>query len=131
MKKYLLLLLGLFTTSLFAQYRTTKITTNKLTTSKMIWNYQTEKWDFTSNDDLTNFSTDWEFNVNDQNRGMVSNGSVNYDILEYRYIDETLVMLKLYNIKVSRNMDMLVSKKDGILMISIFDYKQRIAYYFL
>lgn len=131
MKKYLLLLLGLFTTSLFAQYRTTKITTNKLTTSKMIWNYQTEKWDFTSNDDLTNFSTDWEFNVNDQNRGMVSNGSVNYDILEYKYIDETLVMLKLYNIKVSRNMDMLVSKKDGIIMISIFDYKQRTAYYFL
>ena len=101
MKKYLLLLLGLFTTSLFAQYRTTKITTNKLTTSKMIWNYQTEKWDFTSNDDLTNFSTDWEFNVNDQNRGMVSNGSVNYDILEYKYIDETLVMLKLYNIKIT------------------------------
>lgn len=97
----------------------------------MIWNYQTEKWDFTSNDDLTNFNTDWEFNVNDQNRGMVSNGTVNYDILEYKYIDETLVMLKLYNIKVSRNMDMLVSKKDGMLMISIFDYKQRIAYYFL
>jgi len=97
----------------------------------MIWNYQTEKWEFTSNNNLEDFVTDWTFNVNSSNQGMVSNGTVNYDILEYNYIDETMVMLKLYNVKVSRKMDMIVSKKDGKFVISIFDYNQRTAYYFL
>jgi hypothetical protein len=131
MRKYLFLLICFFTTTLSAQYKTTNITTNVLTTSRMIWNYQTEKWDFTSNDDVKDFVTDWTFNVNSSNQGMVSNGTVNYDILEYTYIDETMVMLKLYNVKVSRKMDMIVSKKDGKIVISIFDYDQRTAYYFL
>lgn len=131
MRKYLFLLICFFTTTLSAQYTNSNIRTNYVTTSKMIWNYQTEKWDFTSNNNLEDFVTDWTFNVNSSNQGMVSNGTVNYDILEYNYIDETMVMLKLYNVKVSRKMDMIVSKKDGKFVISIFDYNQRTAYYFL
>ena len=131
MRKYLFLLICFFTTTLSAQYTNSNIRTNYVTTSKMIWNYQTEKWEFTSNNNLEDFVTDWTFNVNSSNQGMVSNGTVNYDILEYNYIDETMVMLKLYNVKVSRKMDMIVSKKDGKFVISIFDYNQRTAYYFL
>lgn len=131
MKKYIFLLFCFLSTSLFAQYTTRTITTTIVTTSKMIWNYQTEKWDFISNDDAVKFVTDWTFNVNDQNRGMVSNGDVNYDILEYKYIDESMIMLKVFNIKVRRNMDMVVSKKDDKFVISVFDFTQRISYYFL
>lgn len=130
MKKYLLLLIGFVTTSLFGQFKTTKITTTRFESSKMIWNYQEDEWDFKSNNDITEFTTEWEFNVNSNNKGMISNGNVNYDILDYKYVNETLVMLKLYNVKVGRNMDMLISKKDNKLIISVFDYNTRISYYF-
>ena len=49
----------------------------------MIFNYQTNKWDFVSNNDLTTFVTEWVFNITDENTGMITNGVVNYDILSY------------------------------------------------
>jgi hypothetical protein len=97
----------------------------------MIWNYQEDKWDFKPNNDIESFTTNWTFSVNSSNQGMVTNGTINYDILEYNYVDETTVLLRLYNVKVSREMHMVVLKKDGKFVISIFDYNQRIAYFFL
>ena len=129
MKNIFLSLLLLFSTSLFGQYTTTKIQTNTLSTSKMIFNYQTNKWDFVSNNDYTTFVSEWVFNITDQNTGMISNGVVNYDILSYTKVDDA-AYLKVYNSKVQRNMEIVVRKTDNGLGIVVFDKEQRISYYF-
>jgi hypothetical protein len=100
-------------------------------TSKMIWDYNNEKWDFINNDDFVDYPTEWVFNVNKQSRGMISNGKINYDILDYKNVNLSLVLLKVINLRLNRKMDILISKKDGTFMISIFDYEERISYYFL
>lgn len=119
----------LFSTSLFGQYTTTKIQTNTLSTSKMIFNYQTNKWDFVSNNDYTTFVSEWVFNITDQNTGMISSGEVNYDILSYTKVDDA-AYLKVYNSKVQRNMEIVIRKTDNGLGIVVFDKEQRISYYF-
>ena len=129
MKNIFLSLLLLFSTSLFGQYTTTKIQTNTLSTSKMIFNYQTNKWDFVSNNDYTTFVSEWTFNITDQNTGMISSGEVNYDILSYTKVDDA-AYLKVYNSKVQRNMEIVVRKTDNGLGIVVFDKEQRISYYF-
>jgi hypothetical protein len=129
MKNIFLSLLLLFSTSLFGQYTTTKIQTNTLSTSKMIFNYQTNKWDFVSNNDYTTFVSEWVFNITDQNTGMISSGEVNYDILSYTKVDDA-AYLKVYNSKVQRNMEIVIRKTDNGLGIVVFDKEQRISYYF-
>ena len=119
----------LFSTSLFGQYTTTKIQTNTVSTSKMIYNYQTEKWDFVSNDDLATFATIWIFNVSNDNTGMISNGEVNYDILSYSKVDDA-AYLKVYNTKVQRNMEIIVKVLENGLGVVVFDKEQRVSYYF-
>ncbi len=122
-------MLLLFSTSLFGQYTTTKIQTNTVSTSKMIYNYQTEKWDFVSNNDLATFTTIWIFNVSNDNTGMISNGEVNYDILSYSKVDDA-AYVKVYNSKVGRNMEMVIKQIEGGLGIVVFDKEQRVSYYF-
>lgn len=129
MKKLLLVLLALITTSVFGQYTTTKVQTNTVSTSRMIYNYQTEKWDFVSNNDLTTFVSEWTFNISDYNTGMISNGVVNYDILEYKKIDDA-AYVKVYNTKVGRNMEIVIKVMEGGLGIVVFDKADRISYYF-
>ena len=129
MKNIFLSILLLFSTSLFGQYTTTKIQTNTVSTSKMIYNYQTEKWDFVSNDDLATFATIWIFNVSNDNTGMISNGEVNYDILSYSKVDDA-AYVKVYNSKVGRNMEMVIKQIEGGLGIVVFDKEQRVSYYF-
>ena len=119
----------LFSTSLFGQYTTTKIQTNTVSTSKMIYNYQTEKWDFVSNDDLATFTTIWIFNISNDNTGMISNGEVNYDILSYSKVNDA-AYVKVYNSKVGRNMEMVIKQIEGGLGIVVFDKEQRVSYYF-
>ena len=125
MKNIFLSLLLLFSTSLFGQYTTTKIQTNTVSTSKMIYNYQTEKWDFVSNNDLATFTTIWIFNVSNDNTGMISNGEVNYDILSYSKVDDA-AYVKVYNSKVGRNMEMVIKQIEGGLGIVVFDKEQRV-----
>lgn len=129
MKKLLLVLLALIATSVFGQYTTTKVQTNTVSTSRMIYNYQTEKWDFVSNNDLTTFVSEWTFNISDYNTGMISNGVVNYDILEYKKIDDA-AYVKVYNTKVGRNMEIVIKVMEGGLGIVVFDKADRISYYF-
>ena len=129
MKNIFLSILLLFSTSLFGQYTTTKIQTNTVSTSKMIYNYQTEKWDFVSNDDLATFATIWIFNVSNDNTGMISNGEVNYDILSYSKVEDA-AYLKVYNTKAGRNMEMVIKQIEGGLGIVVFDKEQRVSYYF-
>ena len=129
MKNIFLSLLLLFSTSLFGQYTTTKIQTNTVSTSKMIYNYQTEKWDFVSNDDLATFTTIWIFNISNDNTGMISTGTVNYDILSYSKVDDA-AYVKVYNSKAGRNMEMVIKQIEGGLGIVVFDKEQRVSYYF-
>ena len=129
MKNIFLSLLLLFSTSLFGQYTTTKIQTNTVSTSKMIYNYQTEKWDFVSNNDLATFTTIWIFNVSNDNTGMISTGTVNYDILSYSKVDDA-AYVKVYNSKAERNMEMVIKQIEGGLGIVVFDKEQRVSYYF-
>ena len=129
MKNIFLSILLLFSTSLFGQYTTTKIQTNTVSTSKMIYNYQTEKWDFVSNDDLATFATIWIFNVSNDNTGMISTGTVNYDILSYSKVDDA-AYVKVYNSKAGRNMEMVIKQIEGGLGIVVFDKEQRVSYYF-
>ena len=130
MKNIFLSILLLFSTSLFGQYTTTKIQTNTISTSTMIYNYQESKWDFVSNNDAARFETVWTFNVSDNNTGMISNGDVNYDILSYTNVDG-VGLIKAFNTKVKRNMDILIKKMDdGGLGIVVFDVEKRISYYF-
>jgi len=129
MKHYLLLILSFISLNLFGQYTTTKIQTNTLSTSTMIFNYQTNKWDFVSNDDLTTFVSVWVFNITNENTGMISNGVVNYDILSYSKVDDA-AYLKVYNAKAQRNMEIVIKHIEAGLGIVVFDKEQRISYYF-
>ena len=129
MKHYLLLILSFISLNLFGQYTTTKIQTNTLSTSTMIFNYQTNKWDFVSNDDLTTFVSVWIFNITNENTGMISNGVVNYDILSYSKVDDA-AYLKVYNAKAQRNMEIVIKHIEAGLGIVVFDKEQRISYYF-
>lgn len=129
MKHYLLLILSFISLNLFGQYTTTKIQTNTVSTSTMIFNYQTNKWDFVSNDDLTTFVSVWVFNITNENTGMISNGVVNYDILSYSKVDDA-AYLKVYNAKAQRNMEIVIKHIEAGLGIVVFDKEQRISYYF-
>ena len=119
----------LLSTSLFGQYTTTQIRTNTVSTSKMIFNYQTDKWDFVSNNDYTSFVSDWTFNITYENTGIISNGVVNYDILSYSKVDDA-AYVKVFNIKVQRVMEMVIKQTENGLGIVVFDKEQRISYYF-
>ena len=129
MKRLLLILLVLISGTASAQYTTTTVRTNTVSTSKMIYNYQTEEWDFVSNNDLTTFVTDWTFNITDYNTGMISNGTVNYDILEYKRAGDA-AYVKVYNTKAQRNMEIVVKQIEGGLGIVVFDKTNRTSYYF-
>ena len=119
----------LFSTSLFGQYTTTKVMTNTLSTSKMIYNYQTQKWDFVPNQDMTTYKTLWVFNVTDENTGMISNGDINYDILSYSKVDDA-AYLKVYNTFLKRNMEIVIKVLENGLGVVVFDKEQRVSYYF-
>ena len=129
MKKSLLILLTLISGTVFGQYTTTTVRTNTVSTSKMIYNYQTEEWDFVSNNDQATFVTDWTFNITDYNTGMISNGTVNYDILEYKRAGDA-AYVKVYNTKAQRNMEIVVKQIEGGLGIVVFDKTNRVSYYF-
>lgn len=129
MKNFLLLILSFITFNLYGQYTTTKVETTTVSTSRMIFNYQTNKWDFVSNNDVTSFQTVWVFNISDENTGMISNGVVNYDILSYSRVDDA-AYLKVYNTKAQRNMEIVIKQMDNGLGIVVFDKEQRISYYF-
>ena len=129
MKRLLLMLLVLVSGTVFGQYTTTKVQTHTVSTSKMIYNYQTEEWDFVSNNDQVTFVSDWVFNITDQNTGMISNGSVNYDILEYKQVDGA-AYIKVYNTKARRNMEIVIKPIDEGLGIVVFDKTNRTSFYF-
>lgn len=129
MKNIFLTLLILMAGTASAQYTQHTIQTNTVSTCKMVYNYQEEKWDFISNNDQTAFVTEWTFYITDYNTGMISNGTVNYDIIEYKQVDGA-AYVKVYNTKAQRNMEIVMKYIDGGWGIVVFDKTNRTSFYF-
>jgi hypothetical protein len=123
----------MFVIPLFSQttYKTYDVETSVISSAKMIKNYSEDKWDFVPTDKFDNFKCLWVFYISNENTGTITNGSINYDILDYKQIDEKTIKISVYNLKVGRNMDLLIIKGEDSISIGVFDYTQRTAYYFL
>jgi len=133
MKKILLALTFLLCSSLFSQdFTKIPVTTNWISTSKMIWNQTSQQWDFSSNEDLSEYKTEWVFNLRADGTGLLTNGSVNYDVNKMEKISsmENSYHFRTYNVKVRRSMDIIVTKTNDRTVVSVFDQESRIAYYF-
>jgi hypothetical protein len=98
----------------------------------MIWNLSSQKWDFSFNDDLVEYKTEWVFNLREDGTGLLTNGAVNYDVNKMERIAsmENSYHFRTYNVKVGRNMDIIVTKSKDKVVISVFDSESRTAYYF-
>lgn len=123
----------MFVIPLFSQttYRTYDVETSVVSSAKMIKNYSEDKWDFVPTDKFDNFKCLWVFYISSENTGTITNGDVNYGIISYTQIDETMVKIKVYNLKATREMDLVMMKKNEEMTIAVYDYKVRTAYYFL
>ena len=133
MKKILFSLTFLLCSSLFSQdFTKIPVATNWLSTSKMIWNPSMNKWDFSSNDDMVEYKTEWIFNLRENGTGLLTNGSVNYDVNKMERIPsmENSYIFRTYNVKMGRNMDVIVSKASDKVVVSVFDWESRTSYYF-
>ena len=133
MKKILFSLPFLLCSSLFSQdFTKIPVATNWLSTSKMIWNPSMNKWDFSSNDDMVEYKTEWIFNLRENGTGLLTNGSVNYDVNKMERIPsmENSYIFRTYNVKVGRSMDVIVSKTSDKVVVSVFDWESRTSYYF-
>ena len=132
MKKILFSLTFLLCSSLFSQdFTKIPVATNWLSTSKMIWNPSMNKWDFSSNDDMVEYKTEWIFNLRENGTGLLTNGSVNYDVNKMERIPsmENSYIFRTYNVKMGRNMDVIVSKTSDKVVVSVFDWESRTSYY--
>jgi hypothetical protein len=98
----------------------------------MIWNSASQKWDFSSNEDLVEYKTEWVFNLREDGTGLLTNGAVNYDVNKMERIAsmENSYHFRTYNVKVGRSMDIIVTKSKDKVVISVFDSESRTAYYF-
>jgi hypothetical protein len=133
MKKIFFSLTFLLCSSLFSQdFTKIPVVTNWLSSSKMIWNSTSQKWDFSSNEDLVEYKTEWVFNLREDGTGLLTNGAVNYDVNKMERIAsmENSYHFRTYNVKVGRNMDIIVTKSKDKVVISVFDSESRTAYYF-
>lgn len=133
MKKILFSLTFLLCSSLFSQdFTKIPVATNWLSTSKMIWNPSMNKWDFSSNEDMVEYKTEWIFNLRENGTGLLTNGSVNYDVNKMERIPsmENSYIFRTYNVKVGRSMDVIVSKTSDKVVVSVFDWESRTSYYF-
>ena len=133
MKKIFFSLTFLLCSSLFSQdFTKIPVVTNWLSSSKMIWNSTSQKWDFSSNEDLVEYKTEWVFNLREDGTGLLTNGAVNYDVNKMERISsiENSYHFRTYNVKVGRNMDIIVTKSKDKVVISVFDSESRTAYYF-
>ena len=133
MKKIFFSLTFLLCSSLFSQdFTKIPVVTNWLSSSKMIWNSSSQKWDFSSNEDLVEYKTEWVFNLREDGTGLLTNGAVNYDVNKMERIAsmENSYHFRTYNVKVGRNMDIIFTKSKDKVVISVFDSESRTAYYF-
>lgn len=137
MKKLFFLLFAIIPFLSFSQesdrfYKNTRVT-NRVETSRMVWNTYREDWDFFSNNDKTPKIGEWEFTIDmvDQT-GFVKSGEVVYTVKDVN-IKETehgpVVVMNVRNQKVNEDMLMIVGSPNGLFMIGIYRWDQRLVYY--
>lgn len=137
MKKLFFLLFSLITFVGFSQdsdrfYKKTRLT-NRLETSRMVWNTYRNEWDFFNNNDKIDIVGEWEFTLDlvDQT-GFIKSGEVVYTVKDIQTKESeygTVVLMNVRNQKVNEDMFMIVGSPNGMFMIGIYRWDQRLAYY--
>ena len=137
MKKFLTFLFLLVSFIGFSQtdnrfYKNTRIT-NRVETSRMVWNTYRNEWDFFSNNDKIQKIGEWEFTLDlvDQT-GFIKSGEVIYTVKDIQTKESeygTVVLMNVRNQKVNEDMFMIVGSPNGMFMIGIYRWDQRLVYY--
>ena len=137
MKKLFFLLFSLITFVGFSQdsdrfYKKTRLT-NRLETSRMVWNTYRNEWDFFNNNDKIDIVGEWEFTLDlvDQT-GFIKSGEVVYTVKNIQTKESeygTVVLMNVRNQKVNEDMFMIVGSPNGMFMIGIYRWDQRLVYY--
>lgn len=137
MKKLFFLLFALIPFLSFSQesdrfYKNTRIT-NRVETSRMVWNTYRNEWDFFTNNDKIQKIGEWEFTIDlvDQT-GFVKSGEVVYTIKDVTIKESEygpVVVMNVRNQKVNEDMLMIVGSPNGMFMVGIYRWDQRLAYY--
>ena len=113
-------------------YKNTRIT-NRVETSRMVWNTYRNEWDFFSNNDKIQKIGEWEFTLDlvDQT-GFIKSGEVIYTVKDIQTKESeygTVVLMNVRNQKVNEDMFMIVGSPNGMFMIGIYRWDQRLVYY--
>ena len=137
MKKFLTFLFLLVSFVGFSQdddrfYKRTRLT-NRLETSRMVWNTYRNEWDFFTNNDKIDMVGEWEFTLDlvDQT-GFIKSGEVVYTVKDIQTKESeygTVVLMNVRNQKVNEDMFMIVGSPNGMFMIGIYRWDQRLVYY--
>jgi hypothetical protein len=137
MKKFLTFLFLLISFVGFSQdddrfYKRTRLT-NRLETSRMVWNTYRNEWDFFTNNDKIDMVGEWEFTLDlvDQT-GFIKSGEVVYTVKDIQTKESeygTVVLMNVRNQKVNEDMFMIVGSPNGMFMIGIYRWDQRLVYY--
>lgn len=137
MKKFFTFLFLLISFIGFSQtdnrfYKNTRIT-NRVETSRMVWNTYRNEWDFFSNNDKIQKIGEWEFTLDlvDQT-GFIKSGEVIYTVKDIQTKESeygTVVLMNVRNQKVNEDMFMIVGSPNGMFMIGIYRWDQRLVYY--
>lgn len=137
MKKFLTFLFLLISFVGFSQdddrfYKRTRLT-NRLETSRMVWNTYRNEWDFFNNNDKIDMVGEWEFTLDlvDQT-GFIKSGEVVYTVKDIQTKESeygTVVLMNVRNQKVNEDMFMIVGSPNGMFMIGIYRWDQRLVYY--
>lgn len=113
-------------------YKNTRIT-NRLETSRMVWNTYRNEWDFFSNNDKIQKVGEWEFTIDLQEQtGFIKSGEVVYTVKDIQTKESeygTVVLMNVRNQKVNEDMFMIVGSPNGMFMIGIYRWDQRLVYY--
>jgi len=137
MKKFLTIFFFLVSFIGFSQtdnrfYKNTRIT-NRLETSRMVWNSYRNEWDFFSNNDKIQKVGEWEFTIDLQEQtGFIKSGEVVYTVKDIQTKESeygTVVLMNVRNQKVNEDMFMIVGSPNGMFMIGIYRWDQRLVYY--
>ncbi len=113
-------------------YKNTRIT-NRLETSRMVWNTYRNDWDFFSNNDKNQKVGEWEFTIDLQDQtGFIKSGDVVYTVKDIQTKESEfgiVVLMNVRNQKLNEDMFMIVGSPNGMFMIGIYRWDQRLVYY--
>lgn len=100
----------------------------------MIWNSSTSEFDFVDRTEPDVKFIEWYMLIDkEQKTGTIKAGDVAYDIIIYSFKNQDgldIVSFDVTNIKLKKTMKLLLTQKDGDMIVGIYDLVGRTAYYF-